>query len=240
MVVRCSYNGEPDIREGDIVEIRRAIMQDGHPVRATRFRNHSSGRPFRSRDDGTLMTVSKQDIDPPLLGKVVAIPPPEGGLFRFDIREARPGLKVTEDGHLSARIFLSSNLEEFRLERTEVIISIQESHGEPVAWEGLGASGQPPMEQMQDLILTCNVYVGLFGGRYSEPTIREYKIARDAGLELLTYVKGESEIRDAKMEDFIAHLRNEVTYHRFHGADDLRALLDRDISRAVESLFVDP
>lgn len=239
MVVSCSYNGEPDIRVGDLIEIHRAIVQDGHPIRATRFRNHSSGRPFRSRDDGTLMTVPKQELVPPLLGKVLAILSPEGGLFRFEMREALPGLKVTEDGHLSARVFLSSNLDEFRSERKEAIIGIQESHGEPVFWETLGASGRPPMDRIEDLIRTCNVFVGLYGARYSKPTLREYAIAKDSELEILTYIKVGSQTRDPEMEEFIEKLRSEVTFRRFHHIDELRAYLSDDIPSAMDSLFVD-
>lgn len=203
------------------------------------MKNLTSGRPYLSRDEGTTMTVEKRTLTQPFIGRVVAIPPPEGGLFRFDLRKAKPGLRLTEEGRLVARVFVSSNLREFENERKEVVIAVQENGGEPVAWEFLPPAARPPMDRLESLVETCNIYVGLAGDVYSEPTIREYDVARSSGLGILVYLHDGAHPADPRQVGFLNRLKREVSYGRFVGPSDLRARLRVDLQKSLDSLFED-
>ena len=99
--------------------------------------------------------------------------------------------------------------------------------------EDRGAESRNVVEASINAVRKCDVYLGVFGGEYSETSIKEYKEAIRKRKPGLTYVK-DMRNRDSKLARFI---REDLSYQfKYHNFRSNKGLL-RQVKRDLESLL---
>ena len=240
-MINCWYNGQVDLRKGDILKITRLIKESEDRFRITTFENITSGSPYRSRDEGTLMTVSPIDIDPPILGMVSQIISRRDSEVEFFIRQIKSNIPTFyEDGTFGINIFISSAMNELKYEREKAALAIYESGFIPVYLEKFKPRDKPAEYTMIDELNNCHIYLGLFTAEYSEATIKEFRHAKKLGIPKMIFTK-KIDDKDYKLSEFIKFLKSEegLTYKSFETPQELKVLLMQYLPDVVNDLFVD-
>ena len=131
-------------------------------------------------------------------------------------------------------VFLSSDQKEFARLRnllSKKTCSIPFLACTPL--ENRGADPTNVVESSLKAVRDSDIYVGVFGRKYSETTIREYKEAVNCRKPCLTYVKKVNK-RETKLSEFVEdHLKNEFHYFEFRANKDLIAQVDIDLRRFI-------
>ncbi len=131
-------------------------------------------------------------------------------------------------------VFLSSDQEEFarlRNSLSETTCSIPFLTCTPL--ENRGADPTNVVESSLKAVRDSDIYVGMFGRKYSETTIREYKEAVKYRKPCLTYVKKVNK-RETKLSEFVDdNLKNVFHYFEFRANKDLIAQVDIDLRRFI-------
>lgn len=138
------------------------------------------------------------------------------------------------------RLFVSSVQDELVNERTAILElvntdSFLSKHVEAVLFEHQPARTLPAEGAYLSDLESCNVYVGILGFRYGSPgddglspTHREYLKAREIGLPILVFVRGQSgqdKKREPEVRDLFQQIRDSKkghTYRRFEHYQDLK------------------
>jgi hypothetical protein len=133
-------------------------------------------------------------------------------------------------------VFLSSDQEEFARLRNSLskkTCSIPFLTCTPL--ENRGADATNVVESSLKAVRESDIYVGIFGRKYSETTMKEYKEAVKYRKPCLTYVKKvKRALRETKLSEFVENnLRNEFQYFEFRANKDLIAQVDIDLRRFI-------
>jgi hypothetical protein len=84
---------------------------------------------------------------------------------------------------------------------------------------------------------SCDIYVGIFGMKYSEITLKEYRRAGQLDKHRLTYVR-KSENTDPKLAEFIKEeLSDQSKYHEFENDQTLVKQVRKDLITLVVKIF---
>lgn len=141
------------------------------------------------------------------------------------------------------RVFVSGDQTELRAERNSVIIAIGNVRQDPVAWETTGATSLSPQEWYEQEIPTCEVYLGVFGRRYSQPTCNEFLLASQIGLKRLIFLNflDTDQPRDNALQDFIdREIRPRVRYENFSSNADLQIRVERSLGNLIARAYHAP
>lgn len=139
------------------------------------------------------------------------------------------------------RVFVSSTESDLKAERDSVEAVVAELGYDCLRAETHTAPGVSPEQACRDMARSCDIYVGIFGGRYGfsvprlgcSATEMEYREARVSGPgKILVYVKSVGDIEDeqrrflAEVQDFSSgYFRHE----RFGDATQLKEQLRQDL-----------
>ncbi len=141
----------------------------------------------------------------------------------------------------SLRIFISSEQSESEDERAIAIQIIEFLCLDPIASERRSASDKSMKEQNEDEVRNSDVYVGILGSLFSEPTIGEFKVARDQRIPVLIYIKDKPvSKRDKELDDFIRNIRDPNTglvTENYQNATDLAQKLIIGLSNLLSRKF---
>ena len=239
-MLQCWYNGQADLRRGDILKISRAIIEGSSRYRITTFENLTSGSPYRSQDEGTTMTVSPREIIPPIIGMVSKIVSRTDGRMELQLKQIKSGIPVfLEGGALGIHVFISSAMDELKYEREKTALAICESGFIPIYFEKFKPDEKPAQKMMIDELKKCHIYVGIFAEKYSEATIIEFEEAKNLGIPKMIFIK-RVEKRETGLDDFIQKLKSEkgLTYKPFETPQELEALLRAHLLEAANGLFI--
>lgn len=131
-------------------------------------------------------------------------------------------------------VFISSSQEEFQAERDMLRENINEKDDSlsklfmvRTFEKDLSGRKESVGCLTKDQVLKSDVYLGLFGIRYSEPTIAEYEIALGDRLvkkEMILCVKSCASKRESRLEDFLSKTMNPQKGHScliFKNTEDL-------------------
>ena len=240
-MINCWYNGQVDLRKGDILKITRLIKESENKFRITTFENITSGSPYRSRDEGTAMTVSPINIDPPVVGMVSQIISRRDGKIEFVVRQIKSNIPTFhENGTFGIHVFISSAMNELKSEREKAALAICESDSIPVYFEKFKPQDAPAEETMINEVNNCHIYLGIFAAEYSEATIKEFEHAKELGIPQMIFIKSIKK-RDKKLSEFIEFLKSDegLTYKSFETPQELKVLLMEYLPEAINDLFVD-
>lgn len=131
-------------------------------------------------------------------------------------------------------VFLSSDQEEFARLRNSLskkACAIPFLTCTPL--ENRGADPTNVVESSLKAVRDSDIYVGIFGRKYSETTIKEYTEAVKCRKPCLAYVK-KLNTREPKLSEFIEYnLKNEFHYFEFRVNKDLIAQVDMDLRRFI-------
>lgn len=109
---------------------------------------------------------------------------------------------------------------------------------EPVMFESFGARPETPRKAFLEELRNSDIYVGIFGKKYSDATEAEYYEALKDKKDVLLYVKellGQK--RDADLEKLIKEISGLHVYRIFKSLDDLRTGLKEDLVRLLSEKY---
>ena len=125
------------------------------------------------------------------------------------------------------RIFVSGKEGELDNERATAIEVINSLRFTPVGSEKRPASSDPMEEKFEGEVSTSDMYIGIFGTKYSEPTIKEFTTARANTVCTFVFEKTLSygEEREAELDEFTHKIRDPqsgVVISKYSTVIDLR------------------
>ncbi len=127
------------------------------------------------------------------------------------------------------RAFISSETGEFHDVRLKIAETLQTRHVKPIHWEMLEKpSSLTPKEFYLQYLETCQLYIGILGGKDSPGTEEEYREAVTTGLKRWIFIK-EADSRDSQIQHLIEVAEKEVVREKFTGDEDLRDKIDQRI-----------
>jgi hypothetical protein len=131
-------------------------------------------------------------------------------------------------------VFLSSDQKEFAKLRNTLAKKLC---GMPflacTPLENRGADPTDVVEASLRAVEKSDIYVGIFGRKYSKTAIKEYQKAVECRLPCFTYVKTARQ-RDPQLSKFIDDvLKNQFHYYEFHHSAEIERQLELDISRFI-------
>jgi Domain of unknown function (DUF4062) len=111
-----------------------------------------------------------------------------------------------------------------------------------------GSEGRPSYEgtmeeKYNQEVRDCDIYVGIFGRIYSEPTVNEYKTAQESGIPVLVFIKNLKDTKDCReqpLEDFLTEIRNPrtgIVTSPYDNVTDLKLSIKKSISYCVSRNF---
>jgi len=121
-------------------------------------------------------------------------------------------------------------------ERLQSALGICEAGSQPIYWEGFPPESRPAQKVMINRLNECHIYIGIFGIEYSQPTINEYRRAKELGISRLCFVKNVKN-REKLLTDFLEEIRNDVVYKPFTSSGELKVLVRAAIENSVSDLF---
>lgn len=127
------------------------------------------------------------------------------------------------------RAFISSETGEFHDVRLKIAETLQARHVKPIHWEMLEKpSSLTPREFYLQYLETCQLYIGILGGKDSPGTEEEYREAVTTGLTRWIFIK-QADSRGSQIQHLIEVAEKEVVREKFTGDEDLRDKIDRRI-----------
>jgi endo-alpha-1,4-polygalactosaminidase (GH114 family) len=139
------------------------------------------------------------------------------------------------------RAFVSSTMREFATERHALKRALAGIGVEVILFEDAGAGNQDAWTFDQQLIATCDIFIGIYAAEYgSNPKGKrsawienEYKIAASHKKTILPYIK-QVEQRDARLDKFLrAHILRNHKAAYFRGRVDLIKQITRDVAALI-------
>jgi len=128
-------------------------------------------------------------------------------------------------------VFLSSDIKEFKRQRTKLAGMINRmSFLQSIPLEERGADIYDVTQASLKGVRDADIYVGIFGKKYSETTIKEYQEAVKKHKLSLTYVK-RTKRRDPELNKFVNNeLSGQFKYHNFRTARELETQIKKDLN----------
>jgi hypothetical protein len=139
---------------------------------------------------------------------------------------------------ITIRVFISSKQSEFETERMVLAHEIRSIPMlEPVLAEEWNPTGTSVHEVYLRDVRTCPIYVGLFGGAYSEPTRLEYEAAcENPYREKLIYLKQTDRV-DERLQPLIVAFQDRHVPAKFRTLGDLVPVFSRHLSAALSRMI---
>lgn len=135
-------------------------------------------------------------------------------------------------------VFISSAQSEFEKERTTLAQRISKMPFlvcNPL--EKRGAESVPAIEASLQGVRDCDIYIGIFGSRYSETTKAEFREAMKHYKMCLNYAK-RVKSREEQLQEFLeAELKPQFKYHKFSKSKDLHEQIEEDLNRHLLRLL---
>ena len=94
-------------------------------------------------------------------------------------------------------------------------------------------------EKYNEEVRHSDIYVGIFGTTYSEPTVNEYRTAQESGIPVLIFIKNTRD-RNTKLEQFLNEIKNPrtgIVASFYNNVTDLRIQIRESISNCVSRNF---
>jgi hypothetical protein len=138
-------------------------------------------------------------------------------------------------------IFISSCEEELKDERQIAIRTIRKMGFNPISSEKRPASDEPIEKLNETRISNSNIYVGIFGNNYSQPTIEEYRMAKNGKIATLIFKKNVE--MNQKLAEFIESIKSASTgntYKNFDHVVEFQKALKESIIYLVSRDFRKP
>jgi len=135
-------------------------------------------------------------------------------------------------------VFISSAQSEFEKERTTLAQMISKMPFlvcNPL--EKRGAESVSAIEASLQGVRDCDIYIGIFGSRYSEITKAEFREAMKHYKMCLNYAK-RVKSREEQLQEFLeAELKPQFKYHTFSKSKDLHEQIEEDLNRHLLRLL---
>ena len=135
-------------------------------------------------------------------------------------------------------VFISSKQDEFKRKREEVekLIS-KHPYLESRLLEKRGANAENPTNASVKAIQKSDIYIGIFGEKYSEVTVNEYREAVKKRIPALLYLK-KVKNRDEKLAEFLeSEVKSNFKFHEFKGCKKLLEQIDEDLNEFIYGLL---
>jgi hypothetical protein len=141
-------------------------------------------------------------------------------------------------GKRSLEIFLSSDQEEFRRQRRELsrrISSLPFLVCTPL--ETRGAAAENVIAASLRAVRDSDIYLGVFGAKYSDTTAREYREALRTRKPCYNYVK-KVRRRDRELKNFVqSEIKGQFKYHEFSRNTELYSQVVKDLEEFLFRLL---
>jgi hypothetical protein len=129
---------------------------------------------------------------------------------------------------------VSSAQDELRDLRALLGRTLETAGYQPLLFESGGASSESAPAFAADYVRQCDVYVGVVGATFSQPTVDEYHLAEDLLKPILVYLDNRpNPLRDARIDAFVSEVRKHHKYDEFRDAVDLSEKMIDAISRSL-------
>ncbi|TVP41793.1 DUF4062 domain-containing protein [Candidatus Nitrosocosmicus arcticus] len=108
------------------------------------------------------------------------------------------------------KVFISSKEGELESERLMVIKAIKSLFLNPVSSEIRSAKFRSMKEVNEKEVRSSDIYIGIFGRKYSSPTIQEFSIAKSSMIKRFIFKKylKESETRDEQLKQIVKEVED--------------------------------
>lgn len=240
-MINCWINESTDLSRGEVIEIREGVEEnsDDRRIRVMRFYSYSRDSDISSWDRNVMMIHPRQTFQPPIYGMVSGVRRIQNRT-EFILREVRRGLPPFNlNGQPLTNTFISSRIEEVMDERLQARNGVSEANSRPIYWESFLPESRPAREAMIEHLNNCHIYVGIFASEYSEPTVNEYRRARELGIPILCFVKN-VERREPQLGELIREFQDGeigITYNSFDTPRELFFMVRDYIPIAINDLF---
>lgn len=137
-------------------------------------------------------------------------------------------------------VFISSKQNEFEIVREKLGKKISTNqYLESILLERKGADSETPKDSSIKSVKKSDIYVGIFGMKYSNITIEEYRKAVKQKIPCLIYVK-KTKKRDEKLSNFLKEeIKSRFRYYEFSSKKELLQVVENDLNDFVFDLLVD-
>ncbi len=151
------------------------------------------------------------------------------------------------------QIFVSSTFTDLVAERSEVIQAVWEMDCIPTGMEAFVASNESQWDVIKRVILECDYYVLILGGRYGSVTEegisyteKECRYAQKLGIPVLAFVHSDpeaiplgktekTEASKAKLETFRSEIMTKYPVRTWSSATELGGLVSRSLIREIKT-----
>ncbi|OKY78308.1 MAG: hypothetical protein BTN85_0796 [Candidatus Methanohalarchaeum thermophilum] len=106
------------------------------------------------------------------------------------------------------------------------------------SFEEIGANSIPPMKVCLERVKESDVYVGILSKELTDPTKKEFKIAKENQIPQLLYIRETSD-RKNEMKDFLNKIKDSYTYYKFEDVKEFQEQLKRDLGSFLLEKFYD-
>lgn len=143
-------------------------------------------------------------------------------------------MSKTSSSSNKLKVFISSKMAELQDVREVVAKALEEKGIHAWVFESdAGARPEDVLETSLSEIEASDIYVGLFGEKYGDVTVKEYHYARSLNKPCFVYIRNKSFTREQKLENFLRaevyDLQKGVTYDFFSSAIKLAEQVANDI-----------
>ena len=139
------------------------------------------------------------------------------------------------------RVFISSKISEFEIERAILADKIRSiPYLEPVMSEEWHPHRNSARDTFVDQVQGCQVYVGLFGCIYSEPTEVEYRTAiLNEYREIVIYIRQCDIVqREPPLQQLVAELKQNHVTSEYRTAADLVVRINDHLKSAIARMIL--
>jgi len=137
-------------------------------------------------------------------------------------------------------IFISSRSDEFASDRLILSDELKKIDMKPIIFEYYGAQDTSMNDANINDVRSCNIFIGLYGSRYSEPTYQEFKEAIVNNKHCLFYFKRYiREEPEQKMKEFIQQIKEQNKIHKnFNDVIELKRIVIEDVISEISKGFI--
>lgn len=140
------------------------------------------------------------------------------------------------------KVFISSTMEEFKLERQLLRTVLQDMYVDGFVFESdAGAVTDSAYIESMNILAESDIYVGLFGIRYGDVTVKEFLRAGELGIHRLVYLKGSNAKRAKELERFLRKYIFDpyfgVVHDTFEVNTDILSPVKRDIMKLLTDSY---
>jgi len=137
-------------------------------------------------------------------------------------------------------VFISSKQDEFKRKRKEVAELISKHpYLESTLLELKGANAENPTDASIKAVRKSDIYIGIFGTKYSETTVKEYHEAVKRRIPPLLYLKKIKQ-REQKLQDFLeSEVKSNFKFYEFSSNKKLLQQIEDDLNEFIYVLLQD-